>query len=94
MWGICLYFVACLVQKPLPSHFVLGDEAVLGPAIAPALATSQIELLQARMLKLILMNSNITSFIGLVSVDFLQSCWLWAYLAKSAQAKLKEVGYD
>jgi hypothetical protein len=39
-WGISLHFVACLVQKPLPSHFVLAGEAFLGPAIAPALATT------------------------------------------------------
>lgn len=40
------------------------------------------------------MNSNLASFIGLVSVDYLQSCYPWAYLAKSALAKLREVGYD
>jgi hypothetical protein len=40
------------------------------------------------------MNSNLTSFIKLVSVDFLQSCCPWACLAKSAQSKLREAGYD
>jgi hypothetical protein len=41
IWGIYLSFVACLVQKPHPSHFVLAGEAFLGPAIAPALATTR-----------------------------------------------------
>jgi hypothetical protein len=40
LWGISLHFVACLVQKPLPSHFVLAGEAFLGSAMALPLATT------------------------------------------------------